>query len=294
MKVTPLEIRQKAFEKVFRGYDKDEVQAYLISLSQEWEKLIDKNKDLELRLDTANRELGKLHEIESSLFKTLKTAEETSNSIIEQASQKAELQIKESNINSEKLLNETHDEAKFILDAAHEKSDEIIGNSEKEAKNIMDNMLEVVKELEFHFHEINTARDSVIEELQHLNKDILSKVEKASRIKNDKKVKLNDILSMAKKQSRSVYGMESSVSNTKANYPPKEEVSTQKLEENTPVVSKPEGEGLRASIPDTAEKADALKLINALAENKSETSQVPEKKIEEPKDGKEESFFDNL
>ncbi|MEY4931055.1 MAG: DivIVA protein, partial [Bacteroidota bacterium] len=27
MKITPLEIRQKAFEKVLRGYDKDEVNA---------------------------------------------------------------------------------------------------------------------------------------------------------------------------------------------------------------------------------------------------------------------------
>ena len=29
MKVTPLEIRKKSFEKVFRGYDKDEVNAFL-------------------------------------------------------------------------------------------------------------------------------------------------------------------------------------------------------------------------------------------------------------------------
>ena len=39
MKITPIEIRQKTFEKVFRGYDKEEVQAFLQSLSQEWERL---------------------------------------------------------------------------------------------------------------------------------------------------------------------------------------------------------------------------------------------------------------
>ena len=46
MKITPLEIRQKSFEKEFRGYDKDEVNAYLRSLSQEWEKLLDELKEL--------------------------------------------------------------------------------------------------------------------------------------------------------------------------------------------------------------------------------------------------------
>ena len=29
MKVTPIEIRQKDFNKVFRGYDKEEVDAFL-------------------------------------------------------------------------------------------------------------------------------------------------------------------------------------------------------------------------------------------------------------------------
>ena len=44
MKITPLEIRQKTFEKVFRGYEKDEVNAYLQSLSMEWERMLDENK----------------------------------------------------------------------------------------------------------------------------------------------------------------------------------------------------------------------------------------------------------
>ena len=41
MKITPLEIRQKNFEKKLRGYDKDEVSAFLLSLSNEWERLVD-------------------------------------------------------------------------------------------------------------------------------------------------------------------------------------------------------------------------------------------------------------
>ena len=46
MKITPLEIRQKAFEKNFRGYNQDEVNAFLQTLSQEWERVGDENKEL--------------------------------------------------------------------------------------------------------------------------------------------------------------------------------------------------------------------------------------------------------
>jgi len=36
MNITPIEIRKKEFEKAFRGYEKEEVDAFLQALSQEW------------------------------------------------------------------------------------------------------------------------------------------------------------------------------------------------------------------------------------------------------------------
>ena len=85
MKITPLEIRQKTFEKKIRGYDKDEVNAFLLSLSQEWERMIDSSKELKYRLEVSENEVKKLREVESSLFKTLKTAEDTGANMIQQA-----------------------------------------------------------------------------------------------------------------------------------------------------------------------------------------------------------------
>ena len=52
MKITPIEIRQKTFEKHFRGYDKEEVNAFLLTLSQEWERLVDENKESRFRLES--------------------------------------------------------------------------------------------------------------------------------------------------------------------------------------------------------------------------------------------------
>ena len=74
MKITPLEIRQKTFERTLRGYDKDEVNAFLLSLSQEWERMMDEVKEVRQKLESSEREVGKLREVETSLFKTLKTA----------------------------------------------------------------------------------------------------------------------------------------------------------------------------------------------------------------------------
>ena len=94
MKITPLEIRQKAFEKVFRGYDKDEVNAFLQILSTEWEKSLDEKKELTIKLESLEKEITKLREVENSLYKTLKTAEDTGANMIQQANKAAELQLK--------------------------------------------------------------------------------------------------------------------------------------------------------------------------------------------------------
>ena len=51
MRITPLDIRQKTFEKNFRGYEKDEVNAFLLTLSQEWERVLDENKECRIKLE---------------------------------------------------------------------------------------------------------------------------------------------------------------------------------------------------------------------------------------------------
>ena len=76
MRITPLEIRQHTFDKSFRGYDTESVDAFLLSLSQEWERVAEEVRVTKQLLDKAEQEDTRVKEIESSLFKTIKVAEE--------------------------------------------------------------------------------------------------------------------------------------------------------------------------------------------------------------------------
>jgi cell division initiation protein len=56
MKITPIEIRQHTFEKKgFGGYRPDEVDAFLASLSQEWERVTSEGKMLKMQLELAEK-----------------------------------------------------------------------------------------------------------------------------------------------------------------------------------------------------------------------------------------------
>ncbi|ALI98264.1 DivIVA domain-containing protein [Rufibacter tibetensis] len=167
MKITPLEIRQKTFEKAFRGLDKDEVNAFLLTLSQQWERLQDENKDLRMKLEVAGREVQKLREVESSLYKTLKTAEDTSTSIVDQATKAADLQIREAQLKADQVLEAARQKARSVLESAYMQADKTVAEMHAEVKNLEQDYLRLEDYLE------NMVRD-----LQNLASDALDKVEK--------------------------------------------------------------------------------------------------------------------
>ncbi|MDH5608428.1 MAG: DivIVA domain-containing protein [Cyclobacteriaceae bacterium] len=181
MKITPLEIRQKSFEKVLRGYDKDEVTAFLQSMSHEWERLVDENKELKIKLDITEKEMKKLREVESSLFKTLKTAEDTGASLVEQANKAAELHLKESEMNAEAIMGEAKSKAKAIIE-----------NAEQQAKELILEMQDAIRDMESSYKSVENHRDNLIDELNNLTSDIMDRIKRTSM--SHKKFKLEDHL----------------------------------------------------------------------------------------------------
>lgn len=173
MKITPLEIRQKSFEKHFRGYDKDEVNAFLLTLSQEWERLVDEHKESRIKLEAAEREVMKLREVESSLYKTLKTAEDTGASVIEQARQAADLHLRESQFKADAMLNEAKMKANNTLDEAEQRAKQVLVDMEERLRT----MVEDYKKLEL-------TRNDLLLELKRISEDTLERVE---RIRNTQK-----------------------------------------------------------------------------------------------------------
>lgn len=173
MKITPLEIRQKTFEKVFRGYDKDEVAAFLQILSSEWEKSMDEKKELSIKLESAEKEISKLREVENSLYKTLKTAEDTGANMIIQANKASELQMKESQMKSENMVREAKSKSKMIIE-----------NTEKHAREIISNMLEEIKSMEHNFNTALSLKENLLDDLTNLSSATLERVQKFKKQKD--------------------------------------------------------------------------------------------------------------
>ncbi|NVJ47410.1 MAG: DivIVA domain-containing protein [Cytophagia bacterium] len=251
MNITPLEIRQKEFEKNFRGFDKDEVKAFLNSLSNEWERLNDLNKELKYKLEASQEEVKKLREVENSLFKTLKTAEDTGANMIEQATRTAELHMRETEMKADALMSEAKSRAKSIIEDAEDKAGQIVEDMEDE-----------IRQLEQVFRSLDANKASLMSDLKMLAEDIISKLGRHEDFPAD----IKPHLKKAKELAREVN------------------------ENNTPVdvnkiIAHNEKKEAEASIDEMVEDTDDEDTIE-LVEEMEETPQATEVKeeiVEEPK-----------
>lgn len=167
MKITPLEIRQKTFEKQMRGYDKDEVDAYLQALSFEWERLNNESRELISKLDFASKDVEKLREVESSLYKALKTAEDTGVNIVDQANKTASLHLKETQMDAEALMNEAKSQAKNMVEEA-----------EEVVKSAVDQVKYELQQLEQDYKLLENQRDNLLSDLKAIANESLEKAKR--------------------------------------------------------------------------------------------------------------------
>ncbi|TDE16707.1 DivIVA domain-containing protein [Dyadobacter psychrotolerans] len=179
MKISAIDIRKHTFEKIFRGYDPDEVDAFLNSLSQEWERFSSENGLLKMQLEYAEKELGKLKDIESTLFRTLKSAEDVSRQIEKEANENAEKRIEESKIAANELVAE-----------AEKRTAQVISETEAKLKRFKEEFAAEIKIQERDFKAIENFRDNLVVQLASLANSTIDTVDRFEQ-KYDKESVLN-------------------------------------------------------------------------------------------------------
>lgn len=114
MKLTALEIKQQTFDKAIRGYDMGEVQAFLNLVSNEWEHLVARNRDLEQKLDKMQDKLSHYERVESTLHETLQTAKESAEHKLEGAKSESRNIIERAEMEADAILRDAARERRQI------------------------------------------------------------------------------------------------------------------------------------------------------------------------------------
>jgi cell division initiation protein len=102
MRLTPLDIRKQEFKRGMRGLDADEVHAFLATVADEYEAVINDNKALRERLLELDDKVQEYRNMEKTLRDTLLTAERVTVEAKENARREADLIVKEAQIEAER------------------------------------------------------------------------------------------------------------------------------------------------------------------------------------------------
>lgn len=109
MRITPLDIQQKQFPMKFRGFDVEEVYAFLEVVREQMEDLIRDNANLREQIQRAENQIKEYRDMETTLRETLMTAQQMVEEYKTNARKEAELLIKEAELRSDSLLNEAQE-----------------------------------------------------------------------------------------------------------------------------------------------------------------------------------------
>ena len=104
MKLTPLDIRQKRFDVVLRGYSRKEVEGFLEFTAKEYEETVREKNFLADELKRTCERLELHIEREKTLQATMVTAQRMSDELKEQAHKAARVIIADAELQAEKIV----------------------------------------------------------------------------------------------------------------------------------------------------------------------------------------------
>jgi cell division initiation protein len=130
MELTPQQFIEAEFSEVRRGFDRDEVDAFLVKAAKGVEAMQKRIADLEAELAHPPPEAPS----DETIGRTLKLAQRTADELVAEARREADALITEAGRESEDARGEATREASRTLDDAHVRAAQVLAEAEAEAR----------------------------------------------------------------------------------------------------------------------------------------------------------------
>ena len=112
--VTPLDLRQTQFKTAIRGFDREDVAAFLLEAADDYEHALRENERLRQELVRFDAALNQHRELEGSLKNTLVSAQKVADDMRESANQEAERIVRDAENRAELTFEESQARLKQV------------------------------------------------------------------------------------------------------------------------------------------------------------------------------------
>lgn len=147
MKLTPMDINNKEFKKVLRGYSSEEVDEFLDEVVENYEEVYKENSRLKETLSRSTDQIKHYEKIENTIQNTLLLAQNAAEQARENTQKEADMIIKSANETAQKILDKSHNDVIQINDEYEKVKQEFIKFRAK-FRNFMNTQTQTFDELE--------------------------------------------------------------------------------------------------------------------------------------------------
>jgi cell division initiation protein len=166
LKITAMDITNKEFKRVIRGYSAEEVDEFLDKVAEDYEGLYKENSSMKEKVAALNEKLEHYAKMETTIQNTLILAQNASEQSKQIAQREADLIIKSANEAAQRILDKAHNDVMRVNDDYEQIKQEFIKFRAK-FKNFMNTQVEMFNSLEKdvikNYNIGSTVKDSVKE-----------------------------------------------------------------------------------------------------------------------------------
>ena len=177
MNITPTDIKTRNFTRSLRGYDAEEVKAFLDKLAAEVEEMMNENGTLTEEINELKTSLDGYKKIEKDLETKLLKAQDSSTKSIETAKNQTGMMLKEAELKAADIIEKAKQDANEIRDSV---------NNLKEERDLIISKLKAI---------VNTQSTLLEGKVKKIDKDQQdAEKTKQQQMKDDFDVDVDDIV----------------------------------------------------------------------------------------------------
>lgn len=150
MRMTAMDINNKEFKKVIRGYSPEEVNEFLDKIAEDYEVLYKENSTLKEKITNIDEKLTHYNKMESTIHNTMLLAQNASEQAKTLAQREADLIIGNANDSAKRLLDKANNDVLQINDEFERTKQEFLRFRNK-YRSFMDSQLQMFDEMEKDF-----------------------------------------------------------------------------------------------------------------------------------------------
>lgn len=162
MRITPLDVRKQEFRRSVRGFDCDEVRAFMSTLADEYEIVLVDNKQLREKLMTQDDKLTEYQTMERTLRDTLMTAEKLMQETRENASKEGGLIIQDAKLKAKEILQECRlrtEELRREIDGLRKEKEAYLGRF----KSLAESQIHFIESHRSDFRELDQRLTTIVD-----------------------------------------------------------------------------------------------------------------------------------